>query len=73
MSQRYTVDDIYNHFNDIDIKIMDLWQSSHNDARRKSFVIVVPNEDSEYIKDDATLEGLGIKVREYKERKFSTF
>ena len=48
VSKRYTVDDIYHHLMGNDIKVMDLWHCSHSDARRRSFVILVPNADIEY-------------------------
>ena len=73
VSKRYTIDDIYTHFIGNEVKVKDLWQSSHKDARKQSFVILVPKADTEYIKDDEVLENLGIRVRDYKERKDSTF
>ena len=73
VSKRYTVNDIYHHLMGNDIKVMDLWQCSHADARRRSFVILVPNADIEYVKRDEILESLGIRLRDYEERKYSSF
>ena len=73
VSKRYTVDDTYHHLMGNDIKVMDLWQCSHADSRRRSFAILVPNADIEYVKRDEILENLGIRVRDYEERKYSSF
>ena len=59
VSKRYTIDDIYHHFTEQDVKVLDLWQSSHTDARRRSFVILVPHLEIEFVKKDEVLESLG--------------
>ena len=70
--KKYTVDDIYHYFIEMEIDVIDLWQSSHKDARRKSFVALFKNIDIADVKSDRTLGDLGIKVRDY-ERKYSSF
>ena len=57
---KYNVDDVYDHFSNLDINVVDLWQSSHPDARRKSFGVKMPS--------DEIMENLNIRVREYNER-----
>ena len=64
----YSVDDVYNHFMEQEVKIVDLWQSSHVDARRKSFVVKVSRNEVENVINDKVLEGLRIGVREYSNR-----
>ena len=41
--REYTVDNVYRHFNYLDIDVKDLWQRLHPDARKKSFVTILPN------------------------------
>ena len=73
VSKKYTVDDIYYHLIETDINVIDLWQSSHRDARKKSFIVLIQNIDTKTIKSDRVLANLGIKVRDYEERKQSTY
>ena len=67
------MDDIYYHLIESEIKVIDLWQSSHRDARKKSFIVLVQIIDTTTVKRDRVLANLGIKVRDYEERKQSTY
>ena len=64
----YTVDDTFDHFDNLDINVKDLWQSSHPDARRKSFVVTIPRDEVKYVVEDETMKRLNIRIREYSER-----
>ena len=64
----YTADDTYDHFDYLDINVKDLWQSSHPDARRKSFVVTIPRDEVNYVVEDETMKRLNIRIREYSER-----
>ena len=64
----YTVDGVYDLFSKIGIDVKDLWQNSHPDARRKSFVVKMPRGEVTYVVEDETLERMNIRVREYNER-----
>ena len=66
--KRFSVDDIYGHIRYLGIDVKDLWQSSHRDARRKSFVVKIPRDKARFFSEDETIERLNIRVREYKER-----
>ena len=41
VTKKCSVDEVYDHFEKQEINIVDLWQSSHIDARRKYFVVKV--------------------------------
>ena len=73
VSKRYSVDDIYYHLIDSNIKIMDIWQSSHKDARKRSFVAVLQKIDANHVRTDSILANLGIRVKDYEERNHSSF
>lgn len=73
VSYKYSVDDIYYYFIENGINVIDLWQSSHKDARKRSFVILLQNEDTKIVKNLKVLGNLGIRVRDYEERKQSSF
>ena len=66
--KRFSVDDIYGHISYLGIDVKDLWQSSHRDARRKSFVVKIPRDKARFFSEDETIERLNIRVREYNER-----
>ena len=66
--REYTVDNVYGHFNYLDIDVKDLWQRSHPDARKKSFVVKIPRDEVRYVLEDETMDRLNIRIREYNER-----
>ena len=67
------MDDVYVHFNESNVNFIDLWQSSHRDARKRSFVALIHNNDTSRVKSDRVLANLSIRVRDYEERKQSSF
>ena len=68
VSKKCTVDEVYEHFENQEINIVDLWQSSHVDARRKSFVVKVSKNVVDKVMNDRILAELDIGVREYIDR-----
>ena len=66
--KKFNVDHVYDHFVEQNVKIVDLWQSSHVDARKKSFVIEVSRNEAHIISNDTILDELYIGVREYNDR-----
>ena len=39
--RRYITDDVYEHLRYLDIKATDLSQTSHPDAKKKSFIVTI--------------------------------
>ena len=66
--KKFSVDEVYDHLANQEINIIDLWQSSHVNARRKSFVVKVPRNVADMVMQDRILEELDIGVREYTDR-----
>ena len=66
--REYTVDNVYRHFNYLDIDVKDLWQRSHPDARKKSFVVKLTRDKVRYVLEDEIMDRLNIRIREYNER-----
>ena len=66
----YTEDDLYDHFCSTNIDIVNLRQTSHLEARRKSFVVTVHRSMCKAIINNDILSYLRIGVREYEERRY---
>ena len=66
--KKFTEEHVYYHFAGQEVNVLDLWQSSHADARKKSFVIKVSKNQADIIMNDRILEDLYIGAREYNDR-----
>lgn len=63
--KKCSVDEVYDHFVQQEINIVDLWQSSHVDSRKKSFVVKVSKNVANIVMNDKILAELDIGIREY--------
>jgi hypothetical protein len=64
----HTVEDVYNDVSKrLKVPVWGLYQSSHPHARKKSFVVIIPQNKSAVMYDIKNWED-GVIVREYRER-----
>ena len=68
---KYSLDDLYDHLCYMNIDILNIRQSSHLEARRKSFVVTVHKSLCNAIIHDDTLAYMKIGVREYIDKRSS--
>ena len=64
----YYVDNVYDHFTNLGVDVKDVWQRSHPDSRKKSFVVKMPKDEMNYVLEDDIMESLNIRIRDYSDR-----
>ena len=62
---RYTIDNVFDHLVDYGVSVTDLYQRSHPNAKKKSFVLTTVSQASTILSPN--IWPVGIRVREYKE------
>ena len=65
--RKYTVDNVYDHLSEYDIPVVDLYQRSHPNAKKKSFVLTVDESMFTRVMSESVWP-VGINVREYLDR-----